>query len=122
MGAHVPPCSPAHLQAARALCEPKLLYFNGQIHFYLSNYTSTLEKGKYDVNSNLYGHPGQHHKDVCAELHLFIDLSIHEMSLSIFSTLSQCGSHSGLFKRSTLVVRHLSAQESNSQYISIIIC
>ena len=57
--AHGPPYSSAHLQAARALSEPKLLYFNRHIHFYSSNYTSMHAQCKYDVNSNLDGPSGQ---------------------------------------------------------------
>ena len=65
--AHGPPYSSAHLQAARALSEPKLLYFNRHIHFYSSNYTSMHAQCKYDVNSNLDGPSGQRYKHTCAE-------------------------------------------------------
>ena len=67
VGAHVPPYSSAHLQAARALSEPKLLYFNRHIHFYSSNYTSMPAQCKYDVNSNLDGPSGQRYKHTYAE-------------------------------------------------------
>ena len=66
VSARVPPYSPAHLQAIRALSGLKMLYFNHHIQFISWIYTYLHEQCKCDANSNLDRPPDQHYKDTRA--------------------------------------------------------